>query len=228
MSHEIEDSMSLKIALIQHLSKEIETHTNGLTDFRAKTSFTLLVGPFILLGSFLVLAKTINVRLPVLGNWINIGLLVSLGLCFMAIGVACSRIEKHIFTQNNVWRGEIKRLTGGLLADHISSQPSPSAVDISRLPTPSAVDTSSLPAPTDQTSDPHPKTKAPKKDPYAYNAKLIYAYLWFYFLVLLTFACGGFLFSRLDIIQPPSASAPPPVSGSTPQEQPPPADPRKP
>jgi len=222
--------MELKSELIQHLSKEIETHTSGITDFRAKTSFTLLVGPFIVLGSFLVLAKTLNVKLPF--NKVNIALLIFMGLCFMAMGYACSRIEKDVWDQNNRWRAEIRRLSGILSEEDISQPPHPKHPLLEVLGKLGSWWRRRRETGVWRYFSYSIYLRPPKRGPYEYNGNLFKSYFWFYFLILLTFACGGILFSRLEM--PPSASAnirvPEPLSASTSpsEEQPPRHDASKP
>jgi hypothetical protein len=49
--------MTHEDALIDHLSREIETHTKNMMTFRARINFAVFVGPFVLLGSIMVSAK---------------------------------------------------------------------------------------------------------------------------------------------------------------------------
>ena len=111
----MKDEIELK--LIEHLSKEVETHTNNLMTFRARVSFAALVGPFILLG--LVAAKRISGYSN--GKAIAGGLGV-MALCYLAIGVAAGRIERHVWRQCNAWRSliaEIARGTEGITAQQL-------------------------------------------------------------------------------------------------------------
>src|SRR5438874_12042666 len=77
--------------IVEYLSKEIETTTNNLMTFRTKISFAVLIGPFLVLGSFLVAAKGIPISLePGRMGWLAIGFE---GLCFLALAYVCARIE---------------------------------------------------------------------------------------------------------------------------------------
>lgn len=49
--------MDLSKEVIQYLSKEIETVTNNMMVFRTKIAFAVLVGPFLILVSFVVSAR---------------------------------------------------------------------------------------------------------------------------------------------------------------------------
>ena len=51
------DPTAMRDELITYLSSEIQTHSQYLLTFRSRISFTVLVGPFLILGSFLVAAK---------------------------------------------------------------------------------------------------------------------------------------------------------------------------
>jgi len=94
--------------LIEHLSKEIETHTNNLMTFRARVSFAALVGPFVLLGSLLFAAK----RIPSASNGrIIIGGLIVMALCYLTMGWSAASIERHTWRQCNVWRRLIAKMT---------------------------------------------------------------------------------------------------------------------
>ena len=48
--------MTYEDKLIDHLSREIETHTKNMMTFRARINFAVF-GPFVLLGSIMVSAK---------------------------------------------------------------------------------------------------------------------------------------------------------------------------
>ena len=45
-----EESDSLRVELIKHLSAEITTHAEWLATLRSRMGFTILVGPFWFLG----------------------------------------------------------------------------------------------------------------------------------------------------------------------------------
>ena len=84
------------------LSKEMETATNNMMVFRTRIGFGLLVGPFLLLGSFVVGAKgqpiSFNLR------WYGWVALVIVAICFLGIAVIAARIEVQAWEQCNRWR----------------------------------------------------------------------------------------------------------------------------
>ena len=55
---EIDERAGLRAEVIKHLSSEIQNQSQYLMTFRSRIAFTVLVGPFIVLGSVLVAAKT--------------------------------------------------------------------------------------------------------------------------------------------------------------------------
>jgi hypothetical protein len=97
--------------LIDHLSREIETHTNTLMTFRARINMAVFVGPFVLLGSLLVAAKGIPRDITIDG-W-TVASIVGLALSYITMGLACAVIEAHIWRQCNVWRRLIAKVTNG-------------------------------------------------------------------------------------------------------------------
>ena len=45
--------------LIEHLSSEIDTHTKMIFDWRARAAFYWLVGPFVAIGSVVIITKQV-------------------------------------------------------------------------------------------------------------------------------------------------------------------------
>ena len=86
--------MENKKELIEYLSKEIETHTTTMSAFRLRIAFTLFVGPYIALGTYLV-AKN--------------GALV----CFFGFCAGLTIIEEHTWKQCNRWRNLIAQILNG-------------------------------------------------------------------------------------------------------------------
>jgi len=101
--------------LIDYLSKEIETQSKNLMAFRERINFTVFVGPFVLLGAMLYGGI---LRL----NWGGLPLSAKLGfgsslllalLSYLTMGIACSKIEKHMWDQCNIWRARIADISSG-------------------------------------------------------------------------------------------------------------------
>ncbi len=93
---------SLTRDVVQHLSKEIETTTNGMMTFRTRIGFGLLVGPFLLLGSLIVGAKgqPVAIHLRWYG-WLALPIVV---LCYLGIAYIASEIEAQAWEQCDRWR----------------------------------------------------------------------------------------------------------------------------
>lgn len=94
--------------VIAYLSKEIETVTNGMMVFRSKVSFSLIVGPFVNLGTLLYAAKgiSINTKLGV-SAWIAI---VTVLCRYLALMFLSGKIEEDGWRQCNTWRRLISDL----------------------------------------------------------------------------------------------------------------------
>lgn len=100
--------MAYEKDFIQHLSKEIETQTNAIMTFRTRIGFTVFLGPFVLLGSFMVGTK----RVPHIEGltFRTIAVLVFLGICYLALGLVGGLIEQWVWLQCNRWRALIASL----------------------------------------------------------------------------------------------------------------------
>lgn len=93
---------------IQHLSKEIETQTNAIMTFRTRIGFTVFIGPFVLLGSFMVGTNRVpHIERLTFGT---IAVLVFLGFCYLALGLVGGLIERRVLLQCNHWRALIASL----------------------------------------------------------------------------------------------------------------------
>jgi hypothetical protein len=108
--------MALEEKLIEYLSKEIETHTNSLMTFRERINFAVFIGPFVLLGATLYGKGLPHVRWGEVTRYAWIGMVLSfLGviLSYIAMGIACSLIEEHIWGHCNKWRARIAEISRG-------------------------------------------------------------------------------------------------------------------
>lgn len=94
--------------LIEHLSTEIDTHTKMIFDWRARAAFYWLVGPFVVIGSIVVVTK----QVPTLHSLDNVGIAAAIIVCACFIGIAYlgARMEAHMWDQCNTWRNTIFRL----------------------------------------------------------------------------------------------------------------------
>lgn len=96
--------------LIQHLSAEITSYTAYLAVFRSRIAFAVLVGPFVLLGSFVVATRgagVITLTRPVI-------IATGIGsLCYVALGVYGGLLDSHITRQCDLWRQQIVKISRG-------------------------------------------------------------------------------------------------------------------
>ncbi len=94
--------------VIQSLSKEIEANTNNMMVFRVRIGFGLLVGPFLLLGSFVVAARGQRISFE-LDKWAIAAIFMN-GFCFIVLAYICARIEEQVWEQCRKWRNLIALL----------------------------------------------------------------------------------------------------------------------
>jgi drug/metabolite transporter (DMT)-like permease len=96
---------------LEHLSKEITTHTQQLMTFRTRVTYTIWVGPFILLGSYLIATKDKKVSM----HWDCWGILLLFAatVLFCGLSYLLARIEEHTWDQCNKWRSSIVRICSG-------------------------------------------------------------------------------------------------------------------
>lgn len=95
--------------VIQHLSKEIETTNNNMMAFRTRIGFGMFVGPFVLLGSFIVAAKGQPVSFTLTSRG-KVALVVDV-VCFLGIAYIASQIEAQSLKQCDRWRTLIADLS---------------------------------------------------------------------------------------------------------------------
>jgi len=108
--------MASEDKLINYLSREIETQSKNLMAFRERINFTVFVGPFVLLGAMLYGGIIPRISWGDLTGAAKLGLFFSLLLAvlsYLTMGIACSRIEKHIWDQCNIWRARIADISSG-------------------------------------------------------------------------------------------------------------------
>lgn len=101
---------SLEKELIAHLSNEIRDTSSYLSTFRSRIAFTVLIGPFVILGSFMAFGKYTPIGTASQGT-VSIIILASACACYIALGYYGARLDKHATTQCNKWRRLIRRLS---------------------------------------------------------------------------------------------------------------------
>ena len=96
---------------IEHLSKEIEAVTANLMTFRTRIGFTVLIGPFIIMGSVL-LATDGKVTVPKCDYLFIVSLIISV-VSYFFLGLYGAQLDKHMSDKNNDWRQAIIELSKG-------------------------------------------------------------------------------------------------------------------
>lgn len=98
--------------LLEHLGNEITNHTAYLLMFRSRIAFTILIGPFLVMGSFLIATKGV-IEVNEL-NRISIVVAGAIAcLCYLGLGWYGSLLDKHVTTKCNDWRRLIYKLQKG-------------------------------------------------------------------------------------------------------------------
>ena len=97
--------------LIEYLSKEIETHSGHLMTFRSRIGFVVLVGPFVLMTSFLATSGELKTdAFCRLGPWVVIFLVCAF---YLGLGYLFYRVDIGIEAQCNKWRCLLRCLAKG-------------------------------------------------------------------------------------------------------------------
>ena len=97
--------------LIKHLSSEITTQAKYLATFRSRIAFTVLIGPFVLLGSFIVATHGSSSKSDF--HYHNVFPLLVSFFCYVALGVYAGWLDKHSNEQCDRWRRLIVRIAQG-------------------------------------------------------------------------------------------------------------------
>jgi hypothetical protein len=87
------DENSLRTELIKHLSAEITTEVGFLNTLRSRMAFSVLVGPFLILGSLVVAVPKINLIWPHGRRMPWIGLCLT-ALCYLGLGLYGSELDR--------------------------------------------------------------------------------------------------------------------------------------
>jgi cytochrome bd-type quinol oxidase subunit 1 len=104
--------MNYQQEVIEHLSKEIVANTEQIMIFRARVAFTPWIGPFVVVGAYLVATKDT----PKSPHWdtLGCGLLAVAAFLFVGLGWVLAEVERHTWDQCNKWRSLIARIHAGL------------------------------------------------------------------------------------------------------------------
>ncbi|GEM_PF-2613934 len=94
--------------LIEHLSREIQSYTKAMMDFRSRINFTLYVGPFVLMGSYLIATR--DSSFCIVWDTFTIFWSIFLGIIWLLLGLTGSILEEHIWDKCNEWRRLIFQL----------------------------------------------------------------------------------------------------------------------
>jgi hypothetical protein len=95
--------------MINYLTKEIETLSKNTMDARSKISFSLLIGPFIVLGSIIVSTPRTGLNLSLHSYGALIAAFVAVS-AFWTLGGIAGHIEEGAWQQCNRWRKCIIKL----------------------------------------------------------------------------------------------------------------------
>lgn len=104
----------VRCEVIKHISAEITTHAEFLNTLRSRMGFTVLVGPFLVLGSVLIGTKSLPTSLawPPTHMW-QWALLALAFTCYLGLGWYGGRIDKNVTKICNGWRSTLLPLASG-------------------------------------------------------------------------------------------------------------------
>jgi hypothetical protein len=96
----------IRIELIKHISAEILAREAFLDTLRSRMGFTVLIGPFFIVGSMLIAMKPNTTIAPPTEMW-PWGALVIAVSCYILLGEYGSRIDRQVTAQCDVLRGKL-------------------------------------------------------------------------------------------------------------------------
>ena len=100
--------------LIEHLSREIDRQTSDLMTFHSRMGFTVLVGPLLLIGAFLVATEgRVAINWKALRDPLSILASISLICSYFGLGYYGGKLAQHMAEQCDIWRGDILKLAQG-------------------------------------------------------------------------------------------------------------------
>ncbi len=87
----------LRIELVRHLSAEVTSNISFLHTLRSRMAFNVLLGPFLVLGSFVVAATKTNISWPKGASaWVWLCLAL---LCYFGLGVYGYFLDRYLTGQ---------------------------------------------------------------------------------------------------------------------------------
>jgi hypothetical protein len=96
------EASPLRAELIRHISDDITHQTEFLHTLRSRMAFTVLLGPFLVLGSFVVAASKPRLVWPG-GAWPWVGLVAAV-CCYVGLGIYGYKLDRHLSKQCDFWR----------------------------------------------------------------------------------------------------------------------------
>jgi hypothetical protein len=104
--------MDLEREVLQHLSREITTNAQLMMTFRSRIAYTVWIGPFVVVGAYLLATK----ERPTSPHWDGLGIasILLAVVFFAALAWVLADVEKHTWDQCNKWREKIALLHAGL------------------------------------------------------------------------------------------------------------------
>jgi hypothetical protein len=107
------DAASTRNEIIKHLPNEISKHTEYLATLRSKLAFTVLAGPFVILGYVLVTIKPTPTTNYWRWHWQQTLACTFVGVLYLLLGYYGSKIDQHGTDQCNKWRRAILKASDG-------------------------------------------------------------------------------------------------------------------
>src|ERR1039458_4777190 len=98
-----------QVEVIEHLSSEIAAQTDYLAQLRSRVALTILIGPFVVFGSFLVATKGIQVPLHLGKLQLTVGVLAS--AAYLALGWYGALLDRQVTNQCDRWRCSILKIS---------------------------------------------------------------------------------------------------------------------
>ena len=96
------------VALIEHLSAEIQGQVSAMVTWRAKMNFTAYFGPWFVFAGYFAVKETRPVW-PTQDDDLK-ACLAGLAVLYLSFGYGCAFVERHVWEQCNRWRAVIARL----------------------------------------------------------------------------------------------------------------------
>lgn len=98
--------------IVSYLSNEITSATTAIMQFRNRISFTVFVGPFILLGSVIIAAGKVKLEFKEVG-WVWWLWALGAAAGFVYLGWIAGGIEQHAWNQVKKWRELLVAILAG-------------------------------------------------------------------------------------------------------------------